>query len=112
MNKHNKQQIKSILNSNLLIHWWNFDTKSLDFKGTVKEYLDSQKVKYTVKANINNGFETLTFKVKFSVGSLKDISFTTGSFEDLVRMVINVKLTYLGDRARYSFLGRTRNFTH
>jgi len=112
MNKYNKQQIESILNSNLLIHWWNFNTKSLDFSGTVREYLESQKIKYTVKSNIDNGFEMLTFKVKFSVGSLRDISFTTGSFEDLVRMIINTKLTYLGDRARYSLLGRTRNFTY
>ena len=37
MNTYNKQEVERILNDNLLIHWWNFGTKTLCFKGTVKE---------------------------------------------------------------------------
>lgn len=112
MEAHNKREIDRILKSNLIIHWWNFRTKTLEFNGSVKDYLTKENIKYTIKSNNDNGFETLTFKVKFSVGSLKDISFSSGSFEDIVRMVINTKLTYLGDKSRYSLLGRTRNFTY
>lgn len=112
MNAYNKKEVNEILNSKLLIHWWNFNTKTLDFDGTVKEYLENLNVKYSIKSNQDNGFEVLLIKATFSIGSLKNVSFTTGSFEDLVRMVVNVKLTYLGDRSRYVLRGRTRNFTY
>ena len=35
METYNKQNINRILNSDLVIHWWNFTSKTLDFKGTV-----------------------------------------------------------------------------
>ena len=112
MNAYNKKDIERILKSNLLIHWWNMGSKTLQYNGNVKDYLKELNVKYTIKATQNGNFESLSIKVKFSIGSLKDVSFTSGSFEDIIRMVVNVQLTYLGDKSRYTFLGRTRNFTY
>ena len=31
---------EKILKENIIIHWWNFGKKTLDFKGTAKEYLN------------------------------------------------------------------------
>jgi hypothetical protein len=112
MESYNKNEIEKILNSNLVIHWWNCGSKTLDFNGTVKEYLDNLKVKYTIKTEKTEFCERLSFTVKFQIGSLQKISFTTGRFEDVIRMVVNTKLTYLGDKSRYTLLGRTRNFTY
>jgi hypothetical protein len=112
MEPYNKREIERILKSNLLIHWWNMGSKTLQYNGNVKDYLKELNVKYTIKATKTEYCEVLTIKVKFSIGSLKDVSFTSGSFEDIVRMVVNVQLTYLGDKSRYTLLGRTRNFTY
>ena len=37
---------EKILKEKIIIHWWNFGKKTLDFKGTVKEYLNKNKLKY------------------------------------------------------------------
>ena len=108
MKNYNKQQNEEILNSNLLIHWWNFRSKTLDFKGTVKDYLTRERIKISIKQIPNSEFSSLSIKVKFSVGSLNNISFQSGSLEDIIRMVINTRLTYLGDKSQFTFRGRTR----
>lgn len=109
METYNKQNINRILNSDLVIHWWNFTRKTIDFKGTVKDYLIKNNIKYTVKCTNDNGFEIVTFKVRFSVGSLNNICFVTRDFEDVIRMAINIKLSYIGDKSKYTLLGRTRS---
>lgn len=37
---------EKILKEKIIIHWWNFGKKSLDFNGTVQEYLEKTKLKY------------------------------------------------------------------
>ena len=101
---------EKILKENIIIHWWNFGKKTLDFKGTVKEYLDKNKVKLTVKyyQDEEHNFERCLIKVKFSCGNLTEINFVCHNLEDAVRMIININLSYMGDKAKFEFLGRTR----
>ena len=40
---------EKILKEIITIHWWNFGKKTLDFKGTVKEYLNKNKVEIQIK---------------------------------------------------------------
>ena len=35
---------ENTLKKNIVIHWWNFGKKTLDFNGTIQEYLDKNKV--------------------------------------------------------------------
>ena len=42
---------ENILKENIIIHWWNFGKKTLDFNGTVQEYLNKNKVAYLYLKN-------------------------------------------------------------
>ena len=105
-----REQNKELLNEDLLIHLWNFGKKTLDFKGTVKEYLDKNKVKLSFKyyKDETHNFERNIITVKFSCGQFKDLKFVCHNLEDVVRMIINFNLSYLGDKSQFRFLQRTR----
>lgn len=105
-----KEENKNLLNEYLTIHWWNFGKKTLDFKGTVKEYLEKNKVNLSIKyyQDEEHNFERCIVKVKFSCGSFKDLRFICHNLEDAVRMIINFNLSYIGDKAQFVFLNRTR----
>ena len=101
---------EKILKENITIHWWNFGKKTLDFNGTVQEYLEKNKVKLTVKyyQDEYHNFERCLIKVKFLCGQFQEVKFVCHSLEDVVRMVINFNLAYMGEKAKFEFLGRTR----
>ena len=101
---------EKILKENITIHWWNFGKKTLDFNGTVQEYLDKNKVKITLKyyQDQEHNFERCLIKVKFSCGNLTEINFVCHNLEDAVRMIINFNLAYMGDKAQFEFSGRKR----
>ena len=105
---------EKILKENIIIHWWNFGKKTLDFKGTVKEYLNKNKVKLTVKyyQDEEHNFERCLISAKFKCGQFQEVKFVCHSLEDTIRMIINFNLSYMGDRAQFEFLGRisTINF--
>ena len=101
---------EKILKEKIIIHWWNFGKKSLDFNGTVREYLDKNKVKLTVKyyQDEEHNFERCLIEVKYSSGQFQEVKFVCHSLEDTIRMIINFNLSYMGDRAQFEFLGRKR----
>lgn len=109
MNAYNKDQKERTMDSELVIHWFYFGEKILDFKGTAKEYLEREKIKYTVTGDI--GIESLKIRCKFSCGGL-NVDFTTNTFEDMIRMCCNIRLAYLGDKSIFSFLSRTRTINY
>ena len=101
---------ENILKENIIIHWWNFGKKTLDFKGTVEEYLNKNKVKLTVKyyQDEDHNFERNIINAKFKCGQFQEVKFVCHSLEDTIRMIINFNLSYMGDRAQFEFLGRKR----
>ena len=101
---------EKILKENIIIHWWNFGKKTLDFNGTVQEYLEKNKVKMSIRyyQDEEHNFERCLIKVKFSCGNLTEINFVCHNLEDAVRMIININLSYMGDKAKFEFLQRTR----
>ena len=101
---------EKILKEKIIIHWWNFGKKTLDFNGTVQEYLNKNKVKLTVKyyQDEEHNFERCLITVKFSCGQFQEVKFVCHNLEDAVRMIINFNLSYMGDRAQFEFLGRKR----
>ena len=109
METFNKEKIKDFENSDLTIYWWNFGRKTLDFKGVVKDYLKRENIKYKIstKKDEHFNFEQLYFKVSMSVGSM-NFSFNGYDLEDLIRMCINIRLTYLGDKSKFILNGRER----
>ena len=101
---------EKILKEKIIIHWWNFGKKTLDFNGTVQEYLKKNKVKISIRyyQDEEHNFERCLIKVKFSCGNLTNIKFVCHNLEDAVRMIINFILSYMGDKAKFEFLGRKR----
>ena len=101
---------ENILKENIIIHWWNFGKKTLDFNGTVQEYLGKNKVKLSIKyyQDEEHNFERCLITVKFSCGNLTNIKFVCHNLEDAVRMIINFNLAYMGDKAQFEFSGRKR----
>lgn len=108
MDAFNKEQIKKVLDYDLTIHWWNCRSKTLDYDGTVKEYLKRENITYKTKVDNDSAFERVTFTVKFDVGSLTNISYSSRDLSDCVRMAISIRLTYLGDKAKFRLQGRER----
>ena len=84
--------------------------KSLDFNGTVREYLDKNKVKISIKyyQDEDHDFERSIISAKFKCGQFQEVKFVCHSLEDTIRMIINFNLSYMGDRAKFEFLGRIR----
>ena len=101
---------EKILKEKIIIHWWNFGKKSLDFNGTVREYLDKNKVKISIKyyQDEDHDFERSIISAKFKCGQFQEVKFVCHSLEDTVRMIINFNLAYMGDRAQFEFLQRKR----
>ena len=109
METYNKQKIKDFEKSDLIIYWWNFGKKTLEFEGVVKDYLKRENIKYKIstKKDEHLNFEQLYFKVSMSVGSM-NFSFNGYDLEDLIRMCINIRLTYLGYKSKFTLYGRER----
>ena len=101
---------KKILKEKIIIHWWNFGKKTLDFNGTVQEYFEKNKVKISIRyyQDEEYNFERNIISAKFTCGQFQEVKFVCHSLEDVVRMVINFNLAYMGDKAQFEFSGRKR----
>ena len=101
---------ENTLKKNIVIHWWNFGKKTLDFNGTIQEYLDKNKVKISIKyyQDEDHNLERNIISAKFQCGQFQEIKLKCHSLEDIVRMIINFNLSYMGDKAKFEFLGRSR----
>ena len=97
-----KKENERLLDSELVIHWWNHGKKNLSFKGTVSEFLITNAIAFNVSYGSN------TIEVSYNLGRFNEIKLSCNSLEDMVRMIVNFQLTYLGDKAQFSFNGRTR----
>ena len=113
MNSFSRKKIKEFKKSDLTIHWWNFGSKTLDFQGTAEEYLKRENVKYSFKSikDEHLDFERIKFKASMSVGSM-NFKFDGYDPNDLIRMAINIRLTYLGDKSQFKLDFRTRTINH
>ena len=106
LTEYNKNTIKEVNESNLIIHWWNFGKKTLSFSGTAKERLNKNKI--IVKFS-QNEYEGLNIKISGNIGHSK-FSFTENNYEDAVKQVIMFNLSYMGDKAK--FILNNREFSN
>lgn len=89
-----------ILNIPVIIHWWNFRKKQIDFKGTLEDCLKSKGVKYKTKKRDDGGYIfTFTFQIGSSEMTYKATT-TEYGFIRAARDVLSFQLTYLGDKAQ------------
>lgn len=113
MTPYNEEQQETVLNAELVIHWFKQGKSILDFNGTVKEYFQRNKITFTVEPirHTDLDWETLKINCQFDYGSL-NANFTTCTFEEMVVVAISMQLSYLGGGASFNFLGRTRTFNY
>ena len=90
------------LNKSIEIHWWNFGSKTVDFKGTVKECLKAKGINYR-KIKHKEDKSIIGYVFTYNQGQLKVRYESFGDFESSVKNILVLQLTYLGDRAKLSY---------
>lgn len=94
-----------ILELQVVIHWWNFGKKTLDFKGTLKECLESKEIRYKK--------DEKAYIFTYSLGNSKITYKTTGGFVQAAKDILCFQLIQLGDKAQLGIQNhgiRTINF--
>jgi len=85
----------------ITIHWWNFQTKTLDFKGTVKDYLLKRSI--TVRKIKHPRDKTVggyRFKIPLSSSSTT-LDIFDSDYISCINEVIKTFLSQLGDKTLY-----------
>lgn len=80
------------LNSSLVVYWWNLGRKTLDFKGTYRDYLKRIGAKYSM---IKNGYR---FRISTSTSSFQ-LDSISSKFIETANDAIVLFLTLMGDKA-------------
>ena len=94
-------EFKDAEQEKITIYWWNFGNKTLDFKGTYKDFLLKKGIKIS---KIKDSY----YKITYSAGNSKFVikSYVT-DFIDLFDIAIKSYLTYLGDKTKFEAYNRT-----
>jgi hypothetical protein len=90
---------KEIDNQQISIYWWNHGRKTLDFKGTYKEWMEKNGIKINpIRTDkFLSGLET-----KFSFGSMTmKLKYVSGYMEGL-NYIIKACHVFLGDKATFT----------
>ena len=101
LRKDQEKRLKQELKQNITIHWWNMGTKTLDCDCTVKEYLNKHGMKF--RKIINEDGLIVGYNFKYSYGSSTINYKYMGEFNYVMKILIVLNLTYLGDRAKIKY---------
>lgn len=93
-------------NKEISVHWWNFGSKTLDFKGTYKEYLIKRDIKVNSIKNKYSGSKGYRFKIPLSSCSATLDIFRT-DYSECCDEAIKIFLTLLGDKTLFDTERRT-----
>lgn len=98
--------MKSQLNTHCELHWWNGNTKTLSFKGTLSDLLKNQKISYTKRKTETPYLYVFTFKNSYG------ITFKTrgliSDFSHKAKQAIQMELVRMGDKSRLYVCNTTR----
>ena len=100
------RQLKKELETYCELHWWNMGSKTLSFKGNLKDLLEEQNITFTKKKTETEGIFTYTFKSSYGI-SFK----TTGLIHDfplLAKQFIQMELVRMGDKSQLRVVGAWR----
>lgn len=90
----------NIMNTKLEIWWWNMGKKTLDFEGTVKEYLDKERIFVQLTSETEY---IKNYMVHFSVGDAVITIEQKAYLSYVISFAIKMFLTKLGDKALVKF---------
>ena len=92
------KKLEQALENYCELHWWNMGRKTLSFKGTLKDLLDEQSIKFSKRKTDKEGIFTFTFKNPHGITFKK-----TGTIEDfahLAKQFIQMELVRMGDKSQ------------
>ena len=98
--------IKKELETYCELHWWNCGSKTLSFKGELKDLLKKQNITFTKRKTDTEGIFTFTFKNPYGI-TFK----TTGLMHDfahLAKQFIQMELVRMGDKSQLYVSGSWR----
>lgn len=89
-----------IMNTTLKTWWWNMGKKTLDFQGTVKEYLDKESIFVQLT---NETIYFTDYMVSMNVGGAVVTIEQKAHLSYVIVFAIKMFLTKLGDKALVKF---------
>lgn len=92
-----KKIFEQELNTYCTLHWWNFGKKTLQFKGTLKDLLNEQKVNFKISKTDNELIYNYTFTNPFGItfkskGGQSDFKFYAKQF-------LQMEMCRMGDKS-------------
>jgi hypothetical protein len=85
------------------LHWWNRGSKTLSFKGELKDLLKKQGVSFRKRKTEHDGICTFTFKNDYGV-TFKATG-TVQDFSHLAKQFIQMELVRMGDKSQLYVAG-------
>jgi hypothetical protein len=85
------------------LHWWNMGSKTLSFKGELKDLLKKQGVSFRKRKTEHDGICTFTFKNDYGV-TFKATG-TVQDFSHLAKQFIQMELVRMGDKSQLYVAG-------
>ncbi len=94
--------INEALQQPITIHWWNFGSKTLDYKGTYEGYLNKRNITFTeITHPFNNETKGLRFKISTSSTTCTYDNYDY-DYERCFFEAIKIFLSMMGDRSMIS----------
>ena len=78
-------------------HWWNMGTKTLSFKGPLKELLEKHNITFSIKKTETNGIYQYYFKSAYNI-TFKERG-TVQDFTQIAKRFIQMELVRMGDKS-------------
>lgn len=92
------ETLKSQLSTYTELHWWNMRTKTLSFKGTLKDLLKNQSITYTKRKSEHEGLFNYTFKNNYGI-TFKQRG-TINDFSHFAKQMVQMELVRMGDKSQ------------
>jgi len=80
------------------LYWWNMGSKTLSFKGELKDLLKTQNISFTKRKTEIEGIYTFYFKNQYGI-SFKTNGIIT-DFSHLAKQFIQMELVRMGDKSK------------
>jgi len=88
------------------LHWWNMGSKTLSFKGELRDLLKNQKITFTKRKTEHEGLYMFSFKNTY--GITFKIRGTISNFRHNAKQFIQMELVRMGDKSKLYVSGAWR----
>ena len=84
----------------IVIYWWNLGTKTLDFRGSYKDFLKRQNIKVSIICKLDKSIKGYRFNIPCGSSITRFDNFD-GDYTASATLAIKLSLVYLGDKAKF-----------